>query len=78
MASSDLTPFYGVRVPPEYRKSAKLLASGAVDQKTQYRKILEPVLVYAEKGDAAIDDGLLADDSMTLLSQVRNAKRKKK
>ncbi len=73
--ASDLTPFYGVRVPPEYRKSAKLLASGAVDQKTQYRKILEPVLVYAEKGDAAIDEGLLADDSMTLLSQVQHSKK---
>jgi hypothetical protein len=49
---TDLTPFYGVRVPAELRKTAKILQSGSIDQKTQFRKILEPVLLYAEKGDA--------------------------
>jgi hypothetical protein len=79
---TDLTPFYGVRVPAELRKTAKILQSGSIDQKTQFRKILEPVVVYAEKGDTAIDDGLLGDESMTLLAQVRHtrdkAKKKKK
>ncbi len=67
---TDSTPFYGVRVPAEVRKTVKLLSSGTIDQKTQYRKILEPVLVYAEKGDGAIDDGLLNDESMQILSTV--------
>jgi hypothetical protein len=77
MATIDSTPFYGVRAPADIRATAKLLASGKVEQKTQFRKILEPVLVYAEKREAAVDEGLLADDSMTLLAQVRREKEKK-
>jgi hypothetical protein len=78
MATIDSTPFYGVRAPADIRATAKLLASGKVEQKTQFRKILEPVLVYAEKREAAVDEGLLADDSMTLLAQVRREKEREK
>jgi hypothetical protein len=78
VATIDSTPFYGVRAPADIRATAKLLASGKVEQKTQFRKILEPVLVYAEKREAAVDEGLLNDDSMTLLAQVRKRERERK
>ena len=44
-----------------------------MDQKKQYRKVIEPVLVYAEKGDDALAEGELSDSTMSELAEVRSA-----
>mmetsp|Transcript_18277 Transcript_18277/g.31837 ORF Transcript_18277/g.31837 Transcript_18277/m.31837 type:complete len:214 (+) Transcript_18277:25-666(+) len=66
--------FLGVRTPTEVRQLVKLLNSDQVDQKKQYRKILELVVMYIERGESAIEDGSIDDDTLPELCNTIDLK----